>query len=144
MRIKLDENIPRRLVEALTLLGHDVDTVEEERLTGSADPVVWAAAQREGRFLIPQDLDFSDVRRYQPGTHHGLLLVRLQAPGRNALIDGLCRRPSSARAHCNPAATLSPRPGHAPARRAAPRLRLPRWERVGERVKQLPGNSPSP
>jgi hypothetical protein len=52
-----------------------------------AVPVVWAAAQREGRFLIPQDLDFSDVRRYQPGTHHGLLLVRLQAPGRNALLQ---------------------------------------------------------
>jgi predicted nuclease of predicted toxin-antitoxin system len=87
MRIKLDENIPRRLIEPLTVLGHDVDTVEEQRLTGSADAVVWAAAQREARFLITQDLDFSDVRRYQPGTHHGLLLIRLQAPGRNALLQ---------------------------------------------------------
>ena len=41
MRIKLDENIPRRLVEPLASLGHDVDTVEAERLTGSEDPVVW-------------------------------------------------------------------------------------------------------
>ena len=87
MRIKLDENIPRRLVVPLAGLGHDVDTVEAEQLTGSADPVVWEAAQRDARFLITQDLDFSDVRRYQPGTHHGLLLLRLQAPGRNALLQ---------------------------------------------------------
>ena len=87
MRIKLDENIPRRLVVPLTVLGHDVDTVEQEGLIGSEDPIVWAAAQREGRFLITQDLDFSDLRRYRPGTHHGVLLVRLQAPGRNALLQ---------------------------------------------------------
>ena len=87
MRIKLDENIPRRLVKPLTLLGHDVDTIEKEKLTGSSDPVVWEAAQRAARFLITQDLDFSDVRKYQPGTHHGLLLVRLAVPGRNALFE---------------------------------------------------------
>jgi hypothetical protein len=37
------------------------------------------------RFLITQDLDFSDVRRFTPGTHAGLLLVRLGQPGRNVL-----------------------------------------------------------
>ncbi len=46
---------------------------------------VAVAAQAEGRFLITQDLDFSDVRRFQPGTHHGLLLVRLPEAGRAVL-----------------------------------------------------------
>jgi len=86
MRIKLDENLPRRLIEPLVLLGHDVDTVEQEGLTGSPDYTVWNAAQSAARFLITQDLDFSDLRRYRPGTHNGLLLVRLAAPGRNALL----------------------------------------------------------
>jgi Domain of unknown function (DUF5615) len=36
--------------------------------------------QDEGRFLITQDLDFSDLRRFAPGSHHGILLVRLHAP----------------------------------------------------------------
>ncbi len=54
-------------------------------LAGRDDPTVWAAAQAEGRFLITQDLDFSDVRRFQPGTHHGLLLVWLPEAGRVAL-----------------------------------------------------------
>ena len=87
VRIKLDENLPDRLVTVLTTLGHDVDTVHGEQLTGRADPEVWSAAQSARRFLITQDLDFSDIRRYRPGTHAGLLLVRLPRPGRNALLD---------------------------------------------------------
>ena len=80
MKIKLDENLPDRLVAVLTELGHDVDTVHAEQLTGCTDPDVWSAAQAAPRFLITQDLDFSDMRRYLPGTHAGLLLVRLMRP----------------------------------------------------------------
>lgn len=86
MLIKLDENLPSRLVDALALLGHDVDTVFAEGLTSRPDGEVWDAAQTAGRFLITQDLDFSDMRRFQPGTHPGILLVRLRNPGRNALF----------------------------------------------------------
>jgi predicted nuclease of predicted toxin-antitoxin system len=43
-----------------------------------ADCEVWEAAQRDERFLITQDLDFSDVRRFVPGSHRGILLVRLR------------------------------------------------------------------
>ena len=86
MKIKLDENLPDRLVPELATLGHDVDTVRGEQLTGQSDSQVWEAAQAADRFLITQDLDFSDVRRYIPGTHRGLLLVRLARPGRDALV----------------------------------------------------------
>ena len=86
MKIKLDENLPERLVAELQLLGHDVDTVRWEHLAGKDDNEVWQAAQAAGRFLITQDLDFSDVRRFTPGTHTGLLLVRLAQPGREALV----------------------------------------------------------
>jgi len=85
MKIKLDENLPTTLADGLSQLGHDVDTVSQERLTGRDDSVVWQAAQKAERFLITQDLDFSDIRSFQPGTHHGLLLVRLHEPGRRAL-----------------------------------------------------------
>ena len=86
MKIKLDENLPERLVSELDALGHDVDTVRAEHLAGRGDSEVWQAAQSVDRFLITQDLDFSDVRRYTPGTHAGLLLVRLTRPGRDALL----------------------------------------------------------
>jgi predicted nuclease of predicted toxin-antitoxin system len=58
VKIKLDENLPYRLVSFLTELGHDADTVFHERLAGRDDDVVWQAAQGDGRFLVTQDLDF--------------------------------------------------------------------------------------
>jgi predicted nuclease of predicted toxin-antitoxin system len=54
-------------------------------MAGYPDFDIWERAQQEGRFLITQDLDFSDVERFRPGKHHGLLLVRLRSPGRSAL-----------------------------------------------------------
>jgi predicted nuclease of predicted toxin-antitoxin system len=82
MKIKLDENLPHRLAAVLKDLGHHVHTVHEERLVGHADAEIWQAAQRESRFLITQDLDFSDTRQFAPGSHHGILLVRLHSPSR--------------------------------------------------------------
>lgn len=87
MNVKLDENLPERLVSVLSALGHDVDTVRSERLKGGNDADVWRAAQSAQRFFVTQDLDFSDIRRYTPGTHAGLLLVRLSKPGRDALLE---------------------------------------------------------
>jgi len=86
MRIKLDENLPSHLVSRLAAMGHDVHTVAEEGIAGKTDPVIWEAAQREARFLITQDMDFSDARRFRPGSHHGILLIRLRTPSRRALL----------------------------------------------------------
>lgn len=89
MKIKLDENLPVEVGGLLTQIGHSVDTVHDEGLRGHSDSDVWAAAQADGRFLITQDLDFSDARRYRPGTHFGILLVRLREPTRRRLLDRL-------------------------------------------------------
>ena len=78
MKFKLDENIPARAALFLRSLGHDVETVLEEGLGGKCDATIWEAAQSEGRFLITQDLDFSDMRRFAPGSHQGILLIRLE------------------------------------------------------------------
>ena len=87
MKIKLDENLPLALQSGLGVLGHDVETVASEGLCGADDCAVWSRAQSEGRFLLTQDLDFSDLRRYTPGTPAGLLLVRLRVPSRAALTE---------------------------------------------------------
>ena len=87
MRIKLDENLPVAVATVLTSLGHDVDTVVQQGFGGQPDVRVWEAAQASDRFFITQDLDFSDVGRFEPGTHHGLLVVRLREPGREALAE---------------------------------------------------------
>jgi predicted nuclease of predicted toxin-antitoxin system len=87
VKIKLDENLPDLVVAQLEGMGHEVDTVADEHLTGRDDEAIWQAAQAEGRFLITQDLDFSDLRRFRPGTHMGVLLLRLSQPGRLGLTS---------------------------------------------------------
>lgn len=87
MRIKIDENIPARAANILRQFGHETDTVPQQGLTGQDDIQIWEAAQESGCFFITQDLDFSDIRQFAPGTHYGLMLVRLRSPGRNALVN---------------------------------------------------------
>jgi predicted nuclease of predicted toxin-antitoxin system len=85
MRLKLDENVTVQAAPSLRSRGHDVDTVLDEALGGRPDEDVWQAAQQAGRFFVTQDLDFADVRRFAPGTHHGVLLVRIPDGEQNRL-----------------------------------------------------------
>ena len=89
MKIKLDENLPAELVDLLRAKNHDVHTVLEEMLAGRNDVTIFQAAHTENRLLITQDLDFSDIRKYKPGTHPGIALVRLRDPNRRSLIERL-------------------------------------------------------
>ncbi len=81
MRVKLDENLPVALANVLTAIGHDVDTVEQEHLTGGSDEAVWRATKAAKRFLVTQDLDFSDTRLYAPGM--GIPLIPTTDSGTN-------------------------------------------------------------
>jgi predicted nuclease of predicted toxin-antitoxin system len=77
VRLKLDENIAASAAVRLRAIGFDADTVMDEGLNGRPDDDIWRAAQAEERFLVTQDLDFSDARKFSAGTHHGILVVRL-------------------------------------------------------------------
>ncbi|HEY7090157.1 MAG TPA: DUF5615 family PIN-like protein [Tepidisphaeraceae bacterium] len=86
MKIKLDENLPEDLVEVLQSHQHDVHTVPAESLAGRDDRTIFAAAQAEQRILFTQDLDFSDIRQFRPGSHGGIVLIRLRDPSRRRLV----------------------------------------------------------
>jgi predicted nuclease of predicted toxin-antitoxin system len=77
MKIKLDENLPPILAAPLRSLGHDVHTVVDEALAGASDEVLWLMTQGEQRFLLTQDMAFSDARKYAAGSHFGILILRL-------------------------------------------------------------------
>lgn len=87
MKIKVDENLPIALSLKLVKMGHDTETVYSEGLNGKEDDFIWNCTQVEKRFLITQDLDFSDIRRFKPGSHFGILLIRLINPSRRKLIE---------------------------------------------------------
>ena len=91
MRIKLDENLPLGLREVLGATGHEIHSVFDEGLAGQPDEILWKACQTEQRFLITQDLAFSDVRKYPPGSHAGIMVVRLADDSRENLIRSVAQ-----------------------------------------------------
>ncbi len=84
MKIKLDENLPAEPADLLTTLNHDVHTVLAEKLAAQRDLIIFQTAQTKGRLFVTQDLDFSDIRKFKPGTHPGIVLVRLRDPNRRS------------------------------------------------------------
>lgn len=78
MKLLIDENLPRILVERLTRRGDDV-LWARERLRGAADEELIALAQREQRTIITQDKGFGDLvlRR---GHTIGVVLIRSEEP----------------------------------------------------------------
>jgi predicted nuclease of predicted toxin-antitoxin system len=89
MRIKLDENLPGELVGLLAGLGHDVDTAAMEGLTGEPDTEVAAAAARERRMVVTQDVVFADRRRWLVTPGGGVMLVRIASDRRADIIARL-------------------------------------------------------
>jgi len=86
VKLKLDENLPHDLATALRGDGHDVHTVVEEQLAGESDPVVVAAATDEGRILLTLDRGIGDLRRYPPGSHAGILVLRPSAQDPDSIL----------------------------------------------------------
>jgi predicted nuclease of predicted toxin-antitoxin system len=80
VKIKIDENLAKAHRRILEADGHEVADVHEERLAGASDDVLWSHVCEEGRFLVTLDADFSDVRRFLPGSHPGILLMRTTHP----------------------------------------------------------------
>lgn len=76
MRLKLDENLPLDLAGILSNRGHEVDTVADEGLAGADDQAIHAAATHDQRVIMTLDRGFGDVRRYPPGSHAGVIVLR--------------------------------------------------------------------
>lgn len=91
MKLKIDENLATSHRELLRAAGFDTTDVHEEGLAGASDSELWAEVCNEGRLLVTLDHDFSDVRRFVPGTHPGLLLLRTNHPSRGG-VERILRR----------------------------------------------------
>jgi len=70
-------------------LGHDVDTVVMEQLVGAEDPDVLAASTMEGRFLVTLDRGLGDIRAYPPGSHGGIVVLRVDSEDAASVTDSL-------------------------------------------------------
>lgn len=89
MRFKLDENLPRSAAEPLRDFGHDVDSVVDEGIAGTDDRTVLKAATAGGRVVVTLDRGFGDVRRYPPGSHAGIVIVRVDDQSPRSVTEAI-------------------------------------------------------
>jgi predicted nuclease of predicted toxin-antitoxin system len=118
--VKLDENLSQSHVDFLNRAGYAAERVTDEGLSGAEDARVWDRAVAERRFFITLDLDFADVRRFPPGSHPGILLLRPRNRSRDVVQDILervtCEQPLNTLAGCFVVADLN----HTRIRRPSP------------------------
>lgn len=86
MKFKLDENLPAELVADLNKLGHDADTVTDEKLRGAPDRIVVQAAAAAGRVLLTLDKGIANLQRYPVPQGSGVVLFRPDTMGRRAVL----------------------------------------------------------
>lgn len=82
MRLLLDEMYPAALADTLGQAGIDAVTVAALRLSGAADPEIFAAAQAAGRVVLTENVaDFTRLAAEQAmsGAHHSGLLIALSS-----------------------------------------------------------------
>jgi hypothetical protein len=79
--IKVDEDLPRAALQLLREYRYDVVSVIDQQMGGWKDPLLWKTIQEENLFLITADKGFADIRKYPPGKHAGILLLRPDEDG---------------------------------------------------------------
>src|SRR4051794_19768579 len=87
MHIKVDEDLPLDVADVLRARGYESSTVREQALGGTKDPVLWRTVQQHGQFLVTADKGFGDLRKYPPGSHGGVLVLRPAEDGIQPLLD---------------------------------------------------------
>jgi predicted nuclease of predicted toxin-antitoxin system len=84
MNILVDENIPRRTVQALRSAGHTVIDIRGTGNQGEDDDALWQRAIREQALLVTTDKAFT--RKFRE-PHAGILVVCLRQPNSRRIHD---------------------------------------------------------
>ncbi len=91
MHVKVDEDLPRAVITTLQAHGYAAQGVYDQGMSGWSDERLFKAVQTEKRLLITGDKGFGDVRRYPPGQHAGILVLRPKRPSVVAFVELLER-----------------------------------------------------
>jgi len=83
---KLDENLPADAQRLLLDAGFDAMTVFEQGLHGRPDSDVARVCRDEGRVLVTLDLDFANVRAFDPTAHPGIIVLRPSRQDRLSVV----------------------------------------------------------
>lgn len=86
-RMKIDEDLPSEIGQLFMQHGYDALSVSAQGWSGISDPALWPRIQDEGRVLVTADKGFADLRRYPPGSHAGVILLRAREESRRAYLS---------------------------------------------------------
>ena len=86
-RIVVDENMPRTTAPVLRAAGHEAVDVRDEGLRGADDAEIFSFAQASDSILLTADRDFSSVQAFRPGTHAGIVIVRIPNQLSNDVVN---------------------------------------------------------
>jgi predicted nuclease of predicted toxin-antitoxin system len=84
--IKVDEDLPSEVCDLLRDAGYDARTVIEQGMAGVADEALWQTVQQERRCLLTADKGFANAVHFPPGSHEGVVLLRLARESRAGYV----------------------------------------------------------
>lgn len=87
LRVKVDEDLSEEVAAVFATAGYVADTVRSQGWGGLLDDELWVRVQAEGRWLVTADKEFGDVRKFRPGTHAGIILIRADNESRRRYVE---------------------------------------------------------
>ncbi len=87
IQVKVDEDLSEEVAAVFAAAGYQADTVRSQGWGGLLDDDLWVRVQAEGRWLITAVKEFGDVRKYRPGGHAGVVLIRADNESRRRYLD---------------------------------------------------------
>lgn len=89
MRFLIDADLPPDVADALQAAGHVCEYVPDLFAPRTPDPLIAAHARVVGACIITRDFGFSDMRRYVPREHFGIIVLTVPSHRGTTYILGL-------------------------------------------------------
>ena len=89
MKFFLDENFPKTAGEFLVSRGHEVLDVRGTAEEGLSDREIFTRAQEQQALFLTTDRDFFHTIPHLFSSHHGVVVIALRQPNRQAILDRL-------------------------------------------------------
>ena len=92
MNVKIDEDLPAEIADDLRDLGHDAMTVVDQGMAGIDDERLMSRVEEEFRVFMTMDKGIANIQAYSPGRFAGLILLRPNQAGREAVLTFVRKR----------------------------------------------------